>query len=154
MVPHPGGPGREDRECRATFALELQLRTLDAVPELVVADLQFVRPGRLGGVVQGCNLALAPGEESLRLGGVMAVAVNDEARHLRYRRRDLRLRLGCGKADYTRGNRTQKSAPRHAAGAARNAMNSHGRHERPPSGDAGAPALGPQPDRTKHPRLR
>jgi hypothetical protein len=40
VMRHGGGPGRENRHIRAALALQFQLRFLQAVADLVIADAQ------------------------------------------------------------------------------------------------------------------
>src|SRR5262249_48339012 len=77
VVPHAGGPRREDRDVGAALALELELRARQALADLVVAHLQR-RPGwhrRL--VLDGFGLFLPEPMQVLRLGGVVAVAIDN-----------------------------------------------------------------------------
>src|ERR1700748_263422 len=77
MMAHAGSARREQRHGRAALALQAQLRIVDGSAELVVADLKFVDRRSLLGIVDRCDLALAPVEQRLGLGGVVAVTVDD-----------------------------------------------------------------------------
>src|SRR5262249_43686024 len=77
VVRHAGRARREDRQIRAALALQLELRTLDARAQLVVADLERRARGLLRGILDAGDLALAPVVQLLRLGRVVAVTVDD-----------------------------------------------------------------------------
>ena len=128
VVGHAAGPRREDRDVRAALALELELRALDALAELVVRDLQGRPRRRLRRVLQGVDLALAPVEKLLRLGRVVAVTVDDDTARSTAARGGLgrsgrrlprrRLRLGRGRSKRRRPRHHgggQEAAPGHAA---------------------------------------
>ena len=80
VMRHAGGARREDREAGAALALELELGALDALAQLVVADLDRGRRRLLRRVLDGGDLVLAEVVQLLRLGGVVAVAVDDHER--------------------------------------------------------------------------
>src|SRR5262249_24226869 len=72
VVAHAGRAGRKDREVRPPLALELELRALERLADLVVADARRGRPrGRVGDVL------LAVGLQRFRGRRVVAVAVDD-----------------------------------------------------------------------------
>jgi hypothetical protein len=77
VVAHAGGARREDCEIGAAFALELELRALDAGADLVVRHLQAGarRQGAL--VLDRLGLVLAEAVQVLGFGRVMAVTVDD-----------------------------------------------------------------------------
>src|SRR5262249_48845879 len=78
MVAHPARTRAEDRDVRAALALQLQLRALDALAQLVVADLDLALDGlslRVLFEVRLLLVAIVP--ERFRRGGVVAVAVDD-----------------------------------------------------------------------------
>src|SRR5262249_5897368 len=68
------------RKVRCPAALELELRALQALPDLIVGDVERALARRLRGILERLHLQLAP---CLHLGGrgrVVAVAVDDHAR--------------------------------------------------------------------------
>src|SRR4051812_18735301 len=72
VVLHAARARREERDIGAALALQLELRSLDALADLVLRDLRLAGRPR--------ELRLAPGGEAGGRGGVMAVAINDHAR--------------------------------------------------------------------------
>ena len=77
VVGHERSTGAENGQVRAAFLHQAQLVALDALTDLVVADLQFRHLGRHAGVLQTGNLAIAPGTQCCRRRGVVAVYVNN-----------------------------------------------------------------------------
>ena len=80
VMRHAGGARREDREVGAALALELELRALQALADLVVADAEVLVGGAARRVGQAGELAVAEDLELLRRGRVVAVAVDDHRR--------------------------------------------------------------------------
>src|SRR5262249_57910330 len=77
MVAHTHGARREDGEIRAALALQLELRAFEALADLVVGHLQRRLRRLLGGVLDVVDLVLAPAQQVLGLGRVVAVAIDD-----------------------------------------------------------------------------
>src|SRR3984893_9758421 len=77
VMRHAGRARREDGEAGAALALELELGAPDARAQLVVADLDGGWRGLLRRVLDGGDLVLAEIVQLLRLGGVVAVAIDD-----------------------------------------------------------------------------
>ena len=80
MVRHAGGARREDGEIGAALALQFQLRALQALADLVVADAEVLVGGAAGGIRQRRELAVAEDGQLLRCRRVVAVAVDDHRR--------------------------------------------------------------------------
>ena len=86
MMGHARCARREDGEIGAALALQFQLRVLDALPQLVVTDLEARPARRLRWVLDPGDLFLAPVMELCGLRRVVPVTIDDHA--------DLPLR-GC-----------------------------------------------------------
>jgi hypothetical protein len=80
-MPHPARARAEDRDVGAAFALQLQLCAFDALPQLVITDLQraFLRLV-LRILFQICFLLIAVVAELFRRRRVMAVTIDDHVR--------------------------------------------------------------------------
>src|SRR5262249_4770456 len=77
MVAHTHGARREDGEIRAALALQLELRAFEALADFVVGHLQRRLRRLLGGLLDVVDLVLAPAQQVLGLGRVVAVAIDD-----------------------------------------------------------------------------
>src|SRR5262249_36478275 len=77
VVPHARGPRREDRDVRAALSLELELRLVDRLPDLVVADADHPLRASARGFLQLGDLLLPIGLELLRRRRVVAVTIDD-----------------------------------------------------------------------------
>ncbi len=77
VVRHEARARREDRDVGPALALHLELRVLEALADLVVADDELGALRRLRRVVERGDLPLAPRLELRGCGRVVAVAVDD-----------------------------------------------------------------------------
>ena len=77
MVTHAHGARGEDGQIRAALALELELRPFEAFADLVIAHLERGLGRLLWGILEILHLLLAPAQEVLRFGRVVAVTIND-----------------------------------------------------------------------------
>src|SRR5262245_59975678 len=82
MMAHARGARREARQVGTAFLLALELRPLDAGPDLVVADHQGAALGDMALVLEGLDLDVAPLLQLLGRGRVVAVAIDDHRRFL------------------------------------------------------------------------
>jgi hypothetical protein len=73
---HAGGARREDRQVAAALLLQLELR-LHALAQLIVRDAEIGRGGAAHGIGKPGQLLVPERQESLRLGRVVAVNVDD-----------------------------------------------------------------------------
>ncbi len=80
VMAHAGGARREDGEVGAALALQLELRAFEALPDLVVGDLQRAAQRRRGLALDRLGLLLAEAFQVVGLGGVVAVAIDDHER--------------------------------------------------------------------------
>ena len=78
MVGHERSAWREQGDITAPLFHQLQLIGLDAVTQIVVADLQVRCFRHDRGVFDARNLLVAPIFQGLGCGGVVAVAVDDQ----------------------------------------------------------------------------
>src|SRR5205085_3473266 len=76
VVRHAGRARRKNRQVASPFALKLQLR-LHALHELIVGDAELVGSGLAHRVGKSGELLVAERKQLLRLGGVVAVDVDD-----------------------------------------------------------------------------
>ncbi len=109
VVRHEARPRREERDVGAALALHPELRALEALPDLVVADDERGAGGRLARVADRGDLLLAPGLERRRRRRVVSVTVDDH--------RSFRVGRGLARpaAAGTDGIRRPASAVRSAA---------------------------------------
>ena len=77
VVAHAHGARGEDREVGAALALQLELRAFEALADLVVGDLQRRLWRLLGRLLEVVDLVLAPAQQVLGLGRVVAVTIDD-----------------------------------------------------------------------------
>src|SRR5436309_229139 len=77
VVPHAGGPRREDRHVGPALALELELGLVDRLPDLISADADGALRAGARGVLQLRDLLLPIGLELLRCRRVVAVTIDD-----------------------------------------------------------------------------
>src|SRR6185312_397381 len=80
VVRHAGRARGEDGEVGAALALQFELRALQALADLVVADAEVLVGGTPGGICQRRELAVAEDLQLLGGRGVVAVAVDDHRR--------------------------------------------------------------------------
>ena len=80
VVRHAGGARGEDGEVGAALALQLELRALQTLADLVVADAEVLVGGAASGIGQAGELSVAEDRQFLRRRRVMAVAVDDHRR--------------------------------------------------------------------------
>ena len=77
VMPHPRGARGKDRHIRAALALQLQLRPLEALPDLVVRDRNRAFLTRLRRVLERGDLRVAVRLQRLRRRRVVTVAIDD-----------------------------------------------------------------------------
>ena len=77
VVRHAGRPRREDRDVGAPLALKLELRVLQRLPDLVVADAQGALRRHVRRVAQPGDLFLPVGVQRFRRSRVVPVTVDD-----------------------------------------------------------------------------
>src|SRR5262249_7570613 len=81
VVAHAHGARREDRDVGAAVLLQAELVLLDALADLVVGDFQRRLRRLLRGVLDIVDLVLAPAQQVLGFGRVMAVTIDDHDTH-------------------------------------------------------------------------
>ena len=83
VVGHGGGAGRENRDICAARALQLQLRILQTVANLIVGDFFLSVEWYIEAGLQACDLGIAKLLQLAGSGRVMAVAVDDHDQYIR-----------------------------------------------------------------------
>jgi hypothetical protein len=79
VVRHCRSPRGEDGQVRAPLTLQLELRLLEALADLLVADIELADIGRPRRIFKGCDLRFAKCLQLARSCRVVAVAVDDHA---------------------------------------------------------------------------
>src|SRR5213594_1961367 len=77
VVPHAGGPRREDRHVGPALALELELGLVDRLPDLIIADADGALRAGARGLLELRDLLLPIGLELLRCRRAVAVTIDD-----------------------------------------------------------------------------